>query len=129
MVLLAAAEEKVMPASSMAQSLKVSQAHLAKVMQRLARAGLVKSSRGPAGGFTLTRPKDKINLLEIYEIMEGAQKENRCLLSSEVCPGSACVLGRALHDINLKVLELLADHTLADLLDSPLGQNAKNQAA
>ena len=129
MVLLAAVENKVMPASTMAQNLKVSQAHLAKVMQKLARTGLVKSTRGPAGGFSLSKPKEKTNLLEIYETMEGPQQNTGCLLDADVCPGSACILGRALHDINLKVLALFSEHTLADLVDSPLGRNVKNQAA
>ena len=45
-----------------ARSLGASEHHLAKVMQRLAKMGLVVSTRGPQGGFVLSRPPAEITL-------------------------------------------------------------------
>ncbi len=52
-------------AHEMAERLNVSEAHLAKVLQRLAHAGLVRSVRGPHGGFMLARAGSEITLLEV----------------------------------------------------------------
>ncbi|MCF8044104.1 MAG: Rrf2 family transcriptional regulator, partial [Desulfarculaceae bacterium] len=55
MGLLASRPGEQVPTRELAARLKVSEAHLAKVMQRLGRAGLVRSQRGPKGGFALER--------------------------------------------------------------------------
>ncbi len=45
--------------------------YLLKVLQQLARANVLRSKRGPHGGFSLARPPKKINLLQIIEAVEG----------------------------------------------------------
>ncbi|CAO0824412.1 hypothetical protein DFAR_630051 [Desulfarculales bacterium] len=67
MVLLATNPEKTMSNRDIAALLKVSKAFLAKVLQRLGRAGLVNSQRGPKGGFSLKRDSQDISLLAVYE--------------------------------------------------------------
>jgi Rrf2 family protein len=98
----------------MAEALGVSDAHLAKVMQRLARAGLVRSVRGPKGGFALGRPAEKTSLLEIYEAVEGPLTDSNCLLDRPVCDGN-CMLGGLLDTVNRLVRETLAGTKLCDV--------------
>jgi Rrf2 family protein len=105
-------------AGAMCRSLGFSQAHQVKVMQALARAGLVESRRGPAGGTRLTRPAAAIRLLEIYEAVEGPLQTDRCLLGPEVCPGAGCMLGRHLRSHHRALRKLLATTTLAALAAS-----------
>ncbi len=45
--------------------------YLLKILQQLVRAGVLRSKRGPRGGFLLARPAKKISLLEIVESVEG----------------------------------------------------------
>ena len=45
--------------------------YLEQIFQRLRRAGLVSSKRGPGGGYTLARPPAEITLREIVEAVEG----------------------------------------------------------
>ncbi len=45
--------------------------YLEQIFQRLRRAGLVDSKRGPGGGYTLARPPVEISLREIVEALEG----------------------------------------------------------
>ncbi len=44
---------------------------LAKTLQTLARQGLLKSAKGPTGGFSLNRPAAKIRLLDVIAAIDG----------------------------------------------------------
>jgi Rrf2 family protein len=98
-----------------AQVLGASEHHLAKVMQRLAKAGLVIPARGPKGGFTLARAPRKISLLNIYEAIEGDFGASNCLLSSKVCKGDKCILGGLLKTLNSEVLNYLKGTRLSEI--------------
>ena len=108
----------------LAARLKVSEAHLAKVMQRLGRAGLVRSQRGPKGGFSLQRNPDEITLLEVYEATEGTLRKQRCLLGNPICNGN-CILGGLLENVGDEVREYFSTTRLSDLSDS-FNQEAVN---
>ena len=49
--------------------------YLEQIFQRLRRAGLVQSKRGPGGGYTLARAPEEISLREIIEALEGPLSE------------------------------------------------------
>jgi Rrf2 family protein len=115
MVLLAADREDHLSAGEMARRLSASEAHLAKVLQRLAREGLVRSIRGPHGGFRLARACDEVTLLEVYEAIEGPLTESICLLEAPVCGGESCLLGGLIATVNRQVREHLAETRLCDL--------------
>ncbi|MCH8889502.1 MAG: Rrf2 family transcriptional regulator [Myxococcales bacterium] len=50
--------------------------YLEQIFQRLRRAGLVRSKRGPGGGYTLARSSEQISLREIIEALEGPLSES-----------------------------------------------------
>ncbi len=50
--------------------------YLEQIFQRLRRAGLVSSKRGPGGGYTLARASNEISIREIVEALEGPLSEN-----------------------------------------------------
>lgn len=67
--------------------------YLEQIMTRLRREGIVKSTRGPGGGYKLNRPPDKLSLGELIQVLEGktpvvwcvdADEESRCL-REDVC--------------------------------------------
>jgi Rrf2 family transcriptional regulator, nitric oxide-sensitive transcriptional repressor len=115
MVMMAAFPEKKHMTKEIAGFHNISEAHLSKVLQRLARAGLVKSVRGPKGGFFLAKESNEITLLEVYEAIEGQIGGNDCLLGDRVCKLDNCILGNVVGDINEQVKQYLSSHTL-DLL-------------
>lgn len=118
MALLAKHGDRRWTNQEIAASLHGSVHHLAKVTQRLVRAGLIESAVGPQGGFRLARPSKTIRLLEIYEAIEGRLQESGCLLTNPVCrEGRAgCVLGGLVQKINREVREYLTKTTLAKLV-------------
>lgn len=67
--------------------------HLAKVMQRLVKANLVQSLRGPTGGFKLRKKPENINILAIYEAIEGPIEIDGCPMVQPLCPFDKCLVG------------------------------------
>ncbi len=112
MILLACRDE-TLTAHDMAKALSGSENHLAKVLQRLARAGLVNSVRGPRGGFSLARPAAEISLLEVYEAIEGPLLPTGCLLARSICGGN-CILGDLLSGVDEKAAQYLKNKHLSD---------------
>jgi len=45
--------------------------YLLKILQQLVRANVLRSKRGPRGGFSLAKPAKKITLLQVVEAVEG----------------------------------------------------------
>jgi len=117
-VLLAASNGQPRSTRKIANALNASEHHLAKVLQRLARAGLVVALRGPAGGFKLATAPGRITLLDVYEAIEGKLAgQPRCLFAQPVCSGKRCILGNLLRTVTAEVRRHLANTKLSELLD------------
>ncbi len=99
-----------------ANRFNVSEFHLAKIMQRLKSAGLLKSARGPQGGFTMNRSPDEVSLLEVFEAIEGPLEPNNCLLGSPLCGRKECIFGELLENVNREIGDYLKDTRLSDLV-------------
>ena len=81
-------------------------------------AGMIRSTRGAHGGFTLARSTAEITLREIVQIMEGSISPTECADDPGFCPNSnSCVT----HEIWVKIKratdEILESTTLQDLVD------------
>ena len=100
MALLASKPEKIFSVREISSKLHVSEAHLSKVLQRLAKIGLVRSHRGPKGGFVLGKASDKITLLEVYEAIDGPLLSSKCLFNTPICSGEHCIFGDLLESIS-----------------------------
>jgi len=99
--------------SDIAKAQKVSASFLAKIFQGLAKAGLVESQRGAAGGVSLGRPPERISIRNIVEAVEGPVAINRCLLAKDACERArTCPLADVWREAQEKLLEVLASVTL-----------------
>jgi len=114
MMVLASSGNPPLSSARIARLLHCSEAHLSKVLQRLVKSGLLRSVRGPKGGFALARPADGITLLDVYEAIEGPLEPTRCLLGTPVCDGS-CVLGGLLQTVYRTVSQYLSETPLSRL--------------
>jgi len=114
MALLASAPRPLSTARA-AVHLKSSSHTLAKVFRQLAKAGMVKSKRGPQGGFVLRRPAAEITLRQIYEAVEGEIGEPECLLGLPRCLAARCALRGVLQEVHAKTSAYLNSLTAKDL--------------
>lgn len=124
-VWLADDPERFHSARRMSRRLGFSAHHLAKIVQRLVRADIIETERGPAGGARLARPLAKITMLEIYIAAAGNPTYKGCLLQRSICQGDGCVLGKLMAKENKRLVSLLKGVTLASVVRSL----KKNRAA
>jgi Rrf2 family protein len=82
---LARRPRHVAPANEIAAATQVPRIFLAKILQRLAKAGVVVSQRGVQGGFSLARDPAAITLLDAVEAVQGGVALNRCAATTEHC--------------------------------------------
>lgn len=113
--LLAGNAGNPMTAGELAGVLQCSPSHLAKVMQRLVRAGIVASSRGPGGGFRLGARAAQSSLLDVYEAIDGKIAEAQCMLGHCRCTIAGCWYGKFAADVGRRVRAGLAKRRLSAL--------------
>jgi Rrf2 family protein len=112
----------------LADGLGASEAHLSKVMQTLARAGLVTSTRGPKGGFQLARPASDVSLLDVYEAIEGPVEDAACPFGRPICGRHACIFGGFLSEFDARFRDYMATTTLDQLVESQEERHACHAA-
>jgi len=75
----------LIPANEIAEALGVPQRYLGKVLNTLAHAGTLASTRGPRGGFRLTKPADQLTLSEVIAPFDAIGEPLQCLLHHRQC--------------------------------------------
>jgi Rrf2 family protein len=76
-VVLSQAEAPV-PGSRLAEFHGVSSSYLAKHLQALSRAGIVRSTQGQTGGYELTREAGHVSVLDVVQAIDGEEPAFRC---------------------------------------------------
>jgi Rrf2 family protein len=69
-------DEKIILSQSIAKEYNIPLEYLLKIMQQLVRANILRSKRGPRGGFSMARPANKISFLQIIEAVDGPMVGN-----------------------------------------------------
>jgi Rrf2 family protein len=115
-VVLIASRERMTSAGDIAGQLGASEFHLAKVLQRLAKKGLVRSTRGPRGGFVLAKKSSAMTLLDVYEAIEGPISGKNCLLETRACKKGPCILGECLPAMAALLRNHLRKTRISDLV-------------
>jgi Rrf2 family transcriptional regulator, iron-sulfur cluster assembly transcription factor len=98
----------------------ISAANAGKLMWIMTKAGLVQSTRGIKGGYTLARPASEIHLNQVIRVLEGEPAESHCksyagVLDACVHTGD-CGIRPVIVELHQIVDNALADITLSQLL-------------
>ncbi|MCK5840264.1 MAG: Rrf2 family transcriptional regulator [Bacteroidales bacterium] len=115
MVMIAQAEE-ILNVIKIADATNSSKHHIAKVLQRLVKEGYLTSTRGPKGGFLLKKSPKDVNLLEIYEAIEGKIEIGDCPMGYAKCPFDKCLMENVIKDMTNQFISFFNNKTLADYM-------------
>jgi Rrf2 family protein len=111
MVLISRAENGI-NAVKIAEITGLSKNHISKVLQRLVKNELLKSVRGPAGGFTLKKLPENISLLDVYESIEGSIEIADCPMAHDICGFDNCIMGTIVNKMSIEFRKFLEEQTL-----------------
>jgi len=88
---------------------------MAKILQRLAKQGLVVSTNGPKGGYALARRPTEITVGQVIRALEGPINIVSCLEDSECPQMEKCNLRRPVHKIQAAISQVLDTMSLTEL--------------
>ncbi len=89
---------------------------LAKILQQLARKGLLRSSKGPTGGFCLRVPAEDISLIQLVEALDGVSDYQKCVSGLAECTDEApCGMHDSWKALRSRIMEYLEQTTIASL--------------
>lgn len=118
---LAARPDRLCSIAEVARAYRISENHLMKVVNDLARAGYVASVRGRGGGVRLARPAEEINIGRVVRHTEGDIQLVDC---GDCVISPACALTGALGRALGAFFAVLDGYSLADLALSPAAARA-----
>jgi Rrf2 family protein len=89
---------------------------LAKILQQLARKGLLRSSKGPTGGFALRVDAADIHLLDIVEALDGLAAYQQCASGLAECnEDMPCSMHDSWVALRERIMDYLGKNSIADL--------------
>jgi Rrf2 family protein len=104
---LSGTEGAIIMADEISQAMCIPKSFLAKILQKLTKAGVVTSFRGVKGGFRLAKKPKQISLLDIIEAIEGPAAMNRCALDPSTCNfSSTCTV----HPVWIKLRKMVENY-------------------
>lgn len=121
-VTMARRPEDWVSAGEIAEEYSVSESHVAKVLQQLARARIVESVRGPSGGYRLVKNARDLTMFDVVNVLEGALAPT-CFGCGAKGPEdvtncavySACPIRRVMEEVAGQVHYTLRSVSLANL--------------
>jgi Rrf2 family nitric oxide-sensitive transcriptional repressor len=119
MVHLAAEAPAARTVEQIAQATRVPPAYLAKVIQELVHAGLLRSQRGVGGGISLVKTPAELTILEVVNAVDPIKRINHCPLGLAAHGVNLCPLHRRVDNALALVEEAFRSTTLAEVLAEP----------
>lgn len=115
---LSRSNEIVVMTDAIAAEMDVPKSFLAKILQKLVKADIVKSYRGAKGGVSLSKVPEKISLLDVVKAIEGDVAMNRCVFDPASCDFSSdCSVHPVWSELSKRVESYLKGTKFCDLKD------------
>ncbi len=109
-------EGKYAMVKHIAQQEKIPTHFLAKILQQLARKGLLRSSKGPTGGFSLRRKPEEISLMNIVEALDGLSDYEKCASGLAECnDDQPCGMHDSWKLLRSRIIEYLEHTSISDV--------------
>jgi Rrf2 family protein len=113
-------EGAVISKTLLAKAAEAPESFLSKILQALARAGLVRALRGVEGGFALLPLGARASLLDVVESIDGPIALNLCLTSDGSCHRQAeCAVHEVWRQAQSAMLSVLREAKIAEMVSPP----------
>lgn len=106
---------------------EISLSYLEQLFARLRRQGLVKSARGPGGGYRLARTAEETNIADIVTAVDEPLRATRCNIKAGkgcMAKGERCMTHDLWEEMGRQMQGYLASVSLADVISGRVGQQA-----
>ncbi len=108
--------KKISYVNEISEEYKIPRSFLAKILQKLVKAKIVRSYRGVKGGFSLARQARDISMFDVVEAIEGKLQLNICVTDKKKCLFSKhCSSHSVWVTAQSKVIEVLKKANFEDL--------------
>ena len=110
-------KEKFVSIHKIAEDLGLSFYFLSKNFQKLVKAGLLESHRGPQGGVRLLKKPSEIRLIDIVEVIDGMEFFSNCILGFEECSDqNPCTIHNLWAEKREEIYNMFSSTTLEDAI-------------
>ncbi|MGH9579399.1 MAG: RrF2 family transcriptional regulator [Terriglobales bacterium] len=112
-------------AKDIAEAYGIPQEALAKILQRLAKAGILHSHQGTNGGYALARDARQISALEVIRAIDGPLFITSCVTTRGECyQTSTCTVREPLRKVNESIQQVLGRIRISDMADDAASLSA-----
>ena len=116
--------ERAMALAEIAHRQEISLSYLEQLFARLRRKGLVKSARGPGGGYRLARSAAETKIADIIHAVDEPLRATRCGAGKGcMMKGERCLTHDLWEDLGRRIEDYLASVSLADVVDGRLAHD------
>lgn len=127
---VAAAGGKPVLVKEIAEGTEIPNAYLAKIVNSLARKGILATQRGIGGGVTLNRPPMEITMFDLAVALDDPSIKTTCMLGTAECSDErACPAHRFWSDCRGRYIDYLKKMTVADIAAFDLRRRSKSARA
>ena len=120
---IAEQKQKIISTDRFVKSLEIPRPFLRKILQILTKEGLLNSSKGKDGGFSLAVSPKKITLIEVMKIFQGSIRLSEHKFKKSDCPNiNDCLLKKKIDEIEKGVIAKLKAITISSILKKKGGK-------
>ena len=118
--------DRALALAKIAHRQEISLSYLEQLFARLRRKGLVKSARGPGGGYRLARTAEETKIADIIHAVDEPLRATRCADSAGCMhKGERCLTHDLWEDLGQKIEDYLASVSLADVVEGRLARERR----
>jgi len=111
-----ASDKKKVGIKEISSELDIPSPFLGKILQTIVKHKILNSTKGPNGGFTLSKPPEEISLMDIVEIIDGTDIFTTCLIrTSECSDDEPCGLHDNITAVRKQLKSVFINQTVNDL--------------
>ena len=100
--------------ADVSENLKISKKYLEKIVKQFTQNNVIKTHRGPQGGYALTDNFKKLSVYDVYKILEGDVEEGKCY-ESTFCLTFHCSIKDFLDELNQNIINYMKQKNIESL--------------